>query len=55
MDGLEELIEKKPSVCFQLMKSVREYYADSNHETAFREWYKEKYGHEYEPEKRSAV
>ncbi len=55
MSEFEELIERKPEVCSLLMKKVREYYADSSHEAAFREWYKEKYGYEYEPEKRPAV
>lgn len=53
--NLSELLEENPGVCSELMRKVREYYADSNHEAEFREWYKEKYGYEYEPEKRSAV
>lgn len=53
--NLSEVLERKPGFCPELMKKVKEYYADSNHEAAFREWYKEKYGYEYEPEKRSAV
>lgn len=55
MNEFEELVERKPVVCSQLMKKVREYYADESHEAAFRQWYKETYGHEYEPEKRSAI
>jgi len=55
MNEFEGLIERKPVVCTLLMKKVREYYADETHEAAFRQWYKEKYGCEYQQERRTAV
>lgn len=52
---LAELLDKKPMVCAVLMDRVRDYYADEQHEAEFRAWYKERYGQEYEPNKRPAL
>lgn len=52
---LQQLIAEKPSVCAVLYASVRDYYADPEHEREFENWYKETYGKEYEPERRPAV
>ena len=52
---LAKLLDEKPAVTAVLYRSVTEYYADEQHEQAFREWYREKYGHEYEPKNRPQV
>ena len=52
---LRQLLNEKPTVCAVLYQSVKEYYADPQHEADFREWYRSKYGKEYEPERRFAV
>ena len=52
---LAKLLEQKPAVTTVLYQQVKEYYADEEHEQAFREWYREKYGHEYEPENRTEI
>lgn len=52
---LAKLLEQKPAVTAVLYRSVKEYYADPEHEQAFREWYLRKYGHEYKPENRTEI
>ena len=52
---LAKLLEQKPAVTVVLYQQVKEYYANEEHEQAFREWYRNKYGHEYEPEKRTEI
>ena len=52
---LAKLLEQKPAVTAVLYQSVKEYFADEAHEQAFREWYREKYGYEYEPKKRTEI
>ena len=48
---LAELLTKKPMFCADLRDRVQEFFADGQHEEAFRAWYKEKYGKEYEPKR----
>ncbi len=52
---LNEMLIRKPGVGPVLMKKVKEYYADESHEAAFRQWFEEKYGYEYEPKRRTAI
>ena len=52
---MAELLTKKPMFCADLRDRVQAFFADGQHEEAFRAWYKEKYGKEYEPNKRPAL
>lgn len=52
---LAKLLNEKPAVTAVLYNQVIDYYADAEHEQAFREWYRNKYGHEYEPKKRNQI
>ena len=53
--AIEDVLREKPTVCAMLMVKVKDYYADGAHEAEFRNWYKEKYGKEYKPERRSSI
>lgn len=41
------LLEEKP-LCPILMKKVEEYFQDEEHKRQFEEWYRQKYGKDYE-------
>lgn len=49
---LSQLLAQKPGFCVMLKEKVEDYFRDPEHEQSFREWYREKYGHEYEPKRR---
>ena len=55
MNEVSELLIKKPTVCAMLMRKAEEFFQEEEHERAFLEWYRCKYGHEYEQSKRTAV
>lgn len=44
---LTVLLQDNP-ICDVLMSKVREYFRDEEHRKAFEEWYRQKYGKEYE-------
>lgn len=44
---LTVLLEEKP-FCTILAKKVEDYFRDETHRKQFEEWYKQKYGKEYE-------
>lgn len=44
---LPVLLEEKP-FCSILMKKVEAYFQDEEHRRQFEEWYKKKYGKDYE-------
>lgn len=48
MSMLIVLLEDKPSFCTILMKKVEDYFRDEEHRKQFEEWYRKKYGKDYE-------
>lgn len=48
MSMLTAVLEEKPSFCTILMKKVEDYFQDEEHRKQFEEWYREKYGKDYE-------
>lgn len=44
---LSVLLEEKP-ICTILIKKVEDYFRDEEHRRQFEEWYRKKYGKEYE-------
>lgn len=47
MTELSRLLEEKP-ICTILAKKVQDYFKDEKHKREFEEWYRKKYGKEYE-------
>ena len=47
MSDLEHLLKEK-TFCFILLQKVQNYYKDPEHRKQFEEWYRKKYGKEYE-------
>lgn len=45
---LTDVLESKPSFCAILMKKVEDYFRDAEHRKQFEEWYRKKYGKDYE-------
>jgi hypothetical protein len=45
---LTTLLEDRPSFCASLVKRVEAYFQDEEHRRRFEEWYKKKYGKDYE-------
>ena len=44
---LSVLLEEKP-ICTILIRKVEDYFRDEEHRQQFEEWYRKKYGKEYE-------
>ncbi len=47
MNELATLVEEK-AVCSILVEKVNQYFKDPKHRKAFEEWYRQRYGKEYE-------